>query len=98
MGGLEKQDGTGNVSYDALNHERMVRLRAEKVERVQREIPDLEVHGDPQGGPLLVLGWGSTEGAITGAVNLARRAGLPVSRAHTAASSRSPSPESRSPR
>ncbi|KAB2964012.1 MAG: 2-oxoacid:acceptor oxidoreductase subunit alpha [Thermoanaerobaculia bacterium] len=82
VGGLEKQDGSGNVSYDALNHERMVRLRAEKVERVQREIPDLEVHGDPQGGPLLVLGWGSTEGAITGAVNLARRAGLPVSRAH----------------
>jgi 2-oxoglutarate ferredoxin oxidoreductase subunit alpha len=82
IGGLEKQDGSGNVSYDALNHERMVRLRAEKVERVQREIPDLEVHGDPLGGPLLVLGWGSTEGAITGAVNLARRAGAPVSRAH----------------
>jgi 2-oxoglutarate ferredoxin oxidoreductase subunit alpha len=82
IGGLEKQDGSGNVSYDALNHERMVRLRAEKVERVQREIPDLEVHGDPLGGPLLVLGWGSTEGSITGAVNLARRAGAPVSRAH----------------
>jgi 2-oxoglutarate ferredoxin oxidoreductase subunit alpha len=82
IGGLEKQDGSGNISYDALNHERMVQLRAEKVARVQREIPDLEIHGEPQGGPLLVLGWGSTEGAITGAVNLARRAGLPVSRAH----------------
>ena len=78
----EKQDGSGNVSYDAENHARMVALRAEKVARVQRDIPDLEVHGEPQGGPLLVLGWGSTAGAITGAVNLARREGLPVSRAH----------------
>lgn len=82
IGGLEKQDVTGNVSYDPLNHEHMVRVRAEKVARVAREIPPLEVHGDPEGGPLLVLGWGSTEGAITGAVNLARREGLPVSRAH----------------
>jgi 2-oxoglutarate ferredoxin oxidoreductase subunit alpha len=82
IGGLEKQDGSGNVSYDAANHERMVTLRAEKVARVQRDVPDLEVHGDPQGGPLLVLGWGSTAGAITGAVNLARREGLAVSRAH----------------
>ncbi|HKV11155.1 MAG TPA: 2-oxoacid:acceptor oxidoreductase subunit alpha [Thermoanaerobaculia bacterium] len=82
IGGIEKEEITGNVSYDPDNHERMVRLRAEKVERVAASIPDLEVHGDPQGGDLLVLGWGSTAGAITGAVNSARRLGLLVSRAH----------------
>jgi 2-oxoglutarate ferredoxin oxidoreductase subunit alpha len=82
IGGLEKEDVTGNVSYDPANHERMTRLRAAKVERVVAEIPDLEVEGDPDGGPLLVLGWGSTAGAITGAVNAAREEGLPVSRAH----------------
>jgi 2-oxoglutarate ferredoxin oxidoreductase subunit alpha len=82
IGGLEKQDGTGNVSYDPDNHERMVHLRAEKVAGIAREIPPLEIHGDQEGGPLLVLGWGSTAGAITGAVNQARREGLKVSRAH----------------
>ncbi|HSK78533.1 MAG TPA: 2-oxoacid:acceptor oxidoreductase subunit alpha [Thermoanaerobaculia bacterium] len=82
IGGIEKEEVTGNVSYDAENHERMVHLRAEKVERIANEIPDLEVHGDREGGELLVLGWGSTAGAITGAVNSARRLGLPVSRAH----------------
>ncbi|HUP24617.1 MAG TPA: 2-oxoacid:acceptor oxidoreductase subunit alpha [Thermoanaerobaculia bacterium] len=81
IGGLEKQDVTGNVSYDPHNHDHMVRLRAEKVARIAREIPDLEVHGDAAG-ELLVLGWGSTLGAITGAVNLARKEGLSVSRAH----------------
>jgi len=82
IGGLEKQDGSGNVSYDPLNHARMIETRAAKVAGIAREIPDLEVHGDPGGGALLVLGWGSTAGAITGAVNLARREGLAVSRAH----------------
>jgi 2-oxoglutarate/2-oxoacid ferredoxin oxidoreductase subunit alpha len=82
IGGLEKEDVTGNVSYDAANHDKMVRLRAEKVARIAADIPDVEVHGDPAGGELLVLGWGSTAGAITGAVNLARREGLPVSSAH----------------
>ena len=82
VGGLEKEDVTGNVSYDPANHERMTRLRAAKVERVVAEVPDLEVEGDPDGGPLLVLGWGSTAGAITGAVHAARDEGLPVSRAH----------------
>ena len=81
IGGLEKQEGSGNVSYDPLNHERMVLLRAEKVARMAAEIPELEVHGAP-GDELLVLGWGSTAGAITGAVNLARKSGLKVSRAH----------------
>jgi 2-oxoglutarate ferredoxin oxidoreductase subunit alpha len=82
IGGLEKEDVTGNVSYDPGNHERMVRLRAEKVERVARDIPPTEVFGDPEGGALLVVGWGSTAGAITGAVNAARADGLPVSRIH----------------
>ena len=81
IGGLEKQDVTGNISYDPHNHDHMVRLRAEKVARIAREIPDLEVHGDPEG-ELLIVGWGSTRGAITGAVNLARKSGLSVSRAH----------------
>ncbi len=82
IGGLEKENVTGNVSYDPMNHENMVRLRAEKVARIARELPDLEVFGDPQGGDLLVLGWGSTAGAINGAVASARRLGLSVSRAH----------------
>jgi len=81
IGGLEKEDLTGNVSYDPVNHERMIGLRAEKVARVAQSIPDVEVFGEPTG-RLLVLGWGSTLGAITGAVNLARERGLEVSRAH----------------
>ena len=71
IGGIEKQEVTGNISYDPQNHDRMVRLRAEKVARIADMIPDIEVHGEPQG-ELLVLGWGSTHGAITGAVNIAR--------------------------
>ncbi|HEY8370421.1 MAG TPA: 2-oxoacid:acceptor oxidoreductase subunit alpha, partial [Thermodesulfobacteriota bacterium] len=82
VGGLEKADRTGNISYDPRNHETMVRLRAEKVERIASEIPDVEVHGDPGGGPLLILGWGSTRGAITGAVEALRAEGYRVSRAH----------------
>ena len=81
VGGIEKQDGTGNISYDPENHDHMVRLRAEKVARVADMIPDLAVHGEPDG-RLLVLGWGSTAGAITGAVNLLRKQGVHVSRAH----------------
>ena len=81
IGGLEKEDLTGNVSYDPANHERMTHLRAEKVARVAREIGDLEVEGDPEG-ELLVLGWGSTEGALKGAVRLLQARGVRVSRAH----------------
>ncbi len=81
IGGLEKEDVTGNVSYDPHNHEKMTWLRAEKVARVAREIPELEVHGD-QEGDLLVLGWGSTLGCITGGVGMARRDGYKVGRAH----------------
>ncbi len=81
LGGLEKEDVTGNVSYDPENHEQMTQMRAEKVARVAESIPDLEVFGEPSG-KLLVLGWGSSLGSITGAVNLARSKGLSVSRAH----------------
>ncbi|HEX9736397.1 MAG TPA: 2-oxoacid:acceptor oxidoreductase subunit alpha [Thermoanaerobaculia bacterium] len=80
IGGLSKADVTGEVSYDPLNHEKMIRLRAAKVERVADSLPPLEVVGDGEG--LLVVGWGSTLGAITGAVNQARRDGYRVSRVH----------------
>jgi len=59
IGGLEKQDGTGNVNYEPLNHEKMVRLRAAKVEAVVQDVPDVEVAGDPEG-DLLIVAWGST--------------------------------------
>ena len=81
IGGLEKADGTGDVSYDPDNHERMTHLRAEKVQRIADTIPELEVDGD-EDAELLVVGWGSTLGAITGAVNLARRQGMKVARTH----------------
>ena len=81
VGGLEKEDRTGNVSYDPDNHQRMTDLRAAKVERIVQDIPPIEILGEPEG-KLLVLGWGSTQGAITGATNLARQEGLEVSSAH----------------
>ncbi|HYO13467.1 MAG TPA: 2-oxoacid:acceptor oxidoreductase subunit alpha [Thermoanaerobaculia bacterium] len=81
IGGLEKENVTGNVSYDPVNHENMVHLRAEKVARIAEDIPNVQVFGDLEG-ELLVLGWGSTAGAVTGAVNSARQQGLSVSRAH----------------
>ena len=81
LGGLEKSAGAGNVSYDPENHEQMVLLRAEKVARVADHIPALEVDGDSDD-DLLVLGWGSTFGAITSAVRRARSRGRRVSHAH----------------
>jgi 2-oxoglutarate ferredoxin oxidoreductase subunit alpha len=81
IGGLEKSEGTGNVSYDPGNHERMVHTRAEKVARVADDIPLAEVVGDERGG-LLVVGWGSTYGAIASAVNRARSVGRRVSHLH----------------
>jgi 2-oxoglutarate/2-oxoacid ferredoxin oxidoreductase subunit alpha len=71
IGGLEKEDGTGNISYDPANHAHMTQLRADRVARV--EVPDVEVD-DPDGGAsLLVLGWGSSYGAIQGAARRLRR-------------------------
>lgn len=81
IGGLEKSDIYGNVSYDPENHDKMVRLRDEKIRRIANDIPDLKVDGD-QTGDLLVLGWGGTYGTITDAVIKARNAGLKVSQAH----------------
>jgi 2-oxoglutarate/2-oxoacid ferredoxin oxidoreductase subunit alpha len=81
IGGLEKEDGSGAVSYDPLNHERMVRIRAEKIARIADDIPELAVDG-PTEGDLLVVGWGSTFGAIATAVRRALVSGLNVAHAH----------------
>jgi 2-oxoglutarate/2-oxoacid ferredoxin oxidoreductase subunit alpha len=81
IGGLEKQDVTGNVSYDPDNHDLMVRLRAEKVRRVAQEIPPTTING-PAGGDLLVVGWGGTYGTITAAVEEAQAAGKSVASIH----------------
>lgn len=81
IGGLEKSDITGNVSYDPDNHHRMVTLRAERIARMVHDIPDVEVFGEPEG-DLLVLGWGSTYGFIRSAVQRAQAEGLAVSHAH----------------
>jgi len=81
IGGLEKENITGNVSYDGDNHELMVKLRAMKVKNIAKYIPELEVEGEKKG-KLLVLGWGSTHGAITEAVRNVRAKGFKVSQAH----------------
>ncbi|MFZ4628336.1 MAG: 2-oxoacid:acceptor oxidoreductase subunit alpha [Blastocatellia bacterium] len=81
IGGLEKANFTGNVSYDPDNHENMVHLRAEKIQRMQQDIPPLEVLG-PSEGRVLVLGWGSTFGAITTAVERLQAEGASVASAH----------------
>jgi 2-oxoglutarate ferredoxin oxidoreductase subunit alpha len=81
IGGLEKQDGTGNVNYDPENHERMVRIRAEKIAGIARDIPPVEVD-DPGQASVLVLGWGSTYGTIQQAARQARDSGVEVAHAH----------------
>ncbi len=80
IGGLEKQDGTGNVSYHPGNHEHMVRLRQEKVARVVADVPDIEVHGDADG--LLVVSWGGTYGAVRSGVDAARAQGVRCGHIH----------------
>ena len=81
LGGLEKANITGDVSYDPENHEFMVRLRAQKVKNMENDIPELEVRGDKDA-ELLVIGWGGTHGAISEAVDRARSKGLKVARVH----------------
>jgi len=81
IGGLEKQDGSGNVSYLPDNHQRMTELRHQKVEGIAREIPPLEPRG-ASSGRLLVVGWGGTYGAIATAVDEARAAGAAVAHLH----------------
>lgn len=80
IGGLEKEDLTGNVSYDPHNHERMVQLRAEKVAKVADDLPPTEVFGDDRGA--VVVGWGSTYGAIRGAVERMRQRGHLIAHVH----------------
>ena len=81
IGVLSKADLTGNVSYDPDNNQKMILLRAEKVQRIANDIPELEVRG-AQSGKLLVLGWGGTYGAIYQAVSECTQQGLEVSQAH----------------
>jgi 2-oxoglutarate/2-oxoacid ferredoxin oxidoreductase subunit alpha len=82
IGGLEKADVTGTISYDADNHDLMVRLRAQKVAGIAADIPELEVD-DPDGdAELLVIGWGSTYGPIGAAIRRVRQQGRKVARAH----------------
>ena len=81
IGGLEKENETGTVSYDADNHALMIQLRAQKVAGIANDIPELEVDHE-EGADLLVLGWGSSYGAIKGAVRRVRRGGNKVARAH----------------
>ncbi len=75
LGGLEKQHETGEVSYDPENHEFMTDLRADKVMRVARFVPPVEIYGDSEG-DILIIGWGSTEGAIRTAIDRLRDLGL----------------------
>jgi 2-oxoglutarate/2-oxoacid ferredoxin oxidoreductase subunit alpha len=81
IGGLEKEYLTGNVSYAPTNHEQMIRVRTRKIAGIIREIPPLEIFGPPEG-DLLVVGWGSTYGAITQAVRELQAAGHAVAQIH----------------
>ncbi len=81
IGGLEKANITGDISYDPDNHDFMIKERIRKIDGIANDIPEQTVEGDPQG-DLLVLGWGSTYGAIKSAVTGARERGLSVSLAH----------------
>ncbi|MEM1354743.1 MAG: 2-oxoacid:acceptor oxidoreductase subunit alpha [Planctomycetota bacterium] len=81
IGGLEKQNGTGNVSYDPTNHQQMTRIRAEKVARVANMVPNIQVEGD-EDADLLVLGWGGPYGSILTAVNNIREKGHKVATTH----------------
>src|SRR3984957_4485492 len=81
VGGLEKQDVTGNINYEPLNHEHMVRIRAAKVAAIVQDVPDIVPAGDDHG-DLLIVAWGSTHGAITAAVNAQRALGRKIGHAH----------------
>jgi 2-oxoglutarate ferredoxin oxidoreductase subunit alpha len=81
IGGLEKQDVTGNVNYEPLNHENMVRIRAAKIDAILQDVPNVMPAGDPEG-DLLIVSWGSTFGAITQAVNGQREKGRKIGHLH----------------
>lgn len=82
IGGLEKQNITGNISYDPENHEFMVKLRAERVERVADFIPEQKIDNGPEQGDILILGWGGTYGALKTATRDLLAEGLSVAHAH----------------
>ncbi|HVV05758.1 MAG TPA: 2-oxoacid:acceptor oxidoreductase subunit alpha [Puia sp.] len=82
IGGLEKQNITGNVSYDPENHQLMVKIREEKVEKIADHIPAQKLDSGPEKGEMLVLGWGSTYGAIKSAVAELQHEGYAVAHAH----------------
>jgi 2-oxoglutarate ferredoxin oxidoreductase subunit alpha len=83
IGGLEKEERTGNISYDPDNHDLMVRIRAQKVAGIAADIPELTVDHQ-EGANLLVLGWGGTHGSIAAGVRRAREQGTAVAQAHLA--------------
>ncbi|MFM8591631.1 MAG: 2-oxoacid:acceptor oxidoreductase subunit alpha [Sphingomonadales bacterium] len=82
IGGLEKQNITGNVNYEPENHQLMVNIRQEKVDRIADHIPEQQLDSGPAAGKILVLGWGSTYGAIKSAVSVLQQQGHAVSHAH----------------
>ncbi|MBT3330247.1 MAG: 2-oxoacid:acceptor oxidoreductase subunit alpha [Rhodospirillaceae bacterium] len=82
IGGIEKQDGSGNISYDADNHQRMTDLRAAKINGIAKDIPELSVEQGNENGKLAVVGWGSTYGPISRAVGNMRDDGYDVSHVH----------------
>ena len=82
IGGIEKQNITGNVSYDPDNHQLMVKIREEKVEKIAQYVPEQKLDNGPTKGKVLVLGWGSTYGAIKSAVNELLNEGYRVAHAH----------------
>lgn len=82
IGGLEKEDVTGNVSYDAENHQHMVQVRQDKVDNIAHHIPKQELDSGPEKGDVLVLGWGSTYGAIKSATRELQAQGKSVAHAH----------------
>jgi 2-oxoglutarate ferredoxin oxidoreductase subunit alpha len=82
IGGIEKEDPTGNISYDPKNHEKMVKTREQKIQNIAGYIPELEIETGKNNGKILVLGWGSTHGTIKTAVRELIAEGLEVSHAH----------------
>lgn len=82
VGGIEKQNITGNVSYDPDNHQLMVKIREEKVEKIAQYIPEQKLDNGPAKGKVLILGWGSTYGAIKSAVQELLKEGYGVAHAH----------------
>ena len=82
IGGLEAEQVTGKVSYDPVNHDAMVKARAQKIAQIANDVPDLVVHSGVEKGDLLILGWGSTLGAISSAIEKLLEKGYKVANIH----------------